>query len=151
MLLRGRALRVKGLRGAFERRDTNDLGTALVCGEEERGELGGRGNERGDWGTSTRPARTARAGRPARRAPGDSIHQLQSTLAAKRPSPSRMRHPPIMSDAKPPITTVDTRARSTQQYGLHSSWDQECAGKAKRVAKTETAKNATESTRERLI
>lgn len=77
------------------------------------------------------------------------IHQLQ--LAANRPSPSRMRHPPITSDAKPPITTVDTRARSAQQYGLHSSWDQECAGKTKTVAKTDTAKNATKSTKRRLI
>ena len=115
---------------------------------------GTRRGQRGRWGTSTRPARiarVARAERPARRAPNNLIHQLQSTHAANCPSPSRMRHPPIMSDAKPPTTTIDTRARSTQQYGLHSSWDQECAGKAKTVAKTDTPKNATKTTRGRLI
>src|SRR5258706_12786534 len=71
-------------------------------------------------------------------------------IAANCPSTPRMRHPPIMRDAKPPITIVDTRARSTQQNGLHSSWDQERAGKAKRVAKTETAHKATKITTRRL-
>src|SRR5258706_8536666 len=80
-----------------------------------------------------------------------SISSNPLLIAADRPSPPRIRHPPIMSDAKPPITTVDTRARSAQQYRLHSSWDQEFAGKAKRVAKIDTAKNATKSTRGHLI
>ena len=77
--------------------------------------------------------------------------QLQSTHATDRPFPPRMRHPPIMRDANPPIMTVDTRVRSTQQFGSHSVWDQECAGKTKRVAKRETAENATKSIRCRLV
>jgi len=49
------------------------------------------------------------------------------------------------------MTTADTSARSAQQWEPHSVWDQECAGKAKRVAKTDTPRNITKSRRDRLM
>ena len=75
--------------------------------------------------------------------------QLQFTHTTDRRPPLRTYRPPVMRDATPPITTTDTMTRSTQQYELHSVWDQECAGMAKRVAKTDTAKNVTKIERSR--
>ena len=134
-------MRVKGLRGALQKRDTNYLGWPSEDWWDggEIGECEGcKDSKRNQFGEAF--VKRGRAERPAGRAPEDLIHELQSTPAADRPLSPRMRHPPIMSYAEPPITAVYTRPRSAQQYGLHSCWDQECAGKAKRVAKSDTDK-----------
>ena len=56
-----------------------------------------------------------------------------------------------MRAAAPPITAVDTSARSTAQGGVQLVSDQEWATKAKTIAKSETTKNATKSPRGGLI